>query len=516
MSCKGIETPRIFTPPLRELTPDTTLGFDVVEFATTVLGMKLNPWQKWLFVHALEIEGDFDGDWHFRFEVVLVLVGRQQGKTLMSVVLALFFLYILEASLILGTAQDLEQAEDTWTACVEMAQENEELAEEIEHVWHTNGAKRLSLYGGRDYRVKATTRKAGRGKSSDLVILDELREQRNFEAWDALSPTTLAREKALIWCISNAGDASSVVLRHLRLRAHAALGDPDHAVEALGGMEDAPDREDGESVYIGIFEWSAPPDAELNDRAAWAQAMPSLGYTVTERAIAAKFSNATVDGFKTEYLCQWVTSAINPPFPHGSWDAGKDEKSSIAPDAQVTFGVDVAADRRRSAICACGMRSDRSYHVELIAYQTGQEWLIDWFKDVAASQKVRVALQGRGAPVSALADVLDAIDGVEVIKCESKELAAYCGRTWDGVAANTEKDIDAPRIHHRTQAALDLAAALATTKPVGDGGYVWDRLKSSEDISPLVAMTMAYGLATRVEEKPKESAYSHGREILFV
>ena len=51
---------------------------------------------------------------------------------------------------------------------------------------------------------------------------------------------------------------------------------------------------------------------------------------------------------------------------------------------------------------------------------------------------------------------------------------------------------------------------------MGDGGYVWDRHKSSEDISPLVAMTMAYGLATRVEEKPKESAYSHGRELMVL
>ncbi len=515
MSCKGCEVPRIFTPPLRELTPETTLGYDVIDFATNVLGMSLNPWQRWLFIHALEIEGDLDDVWWFRYAVVVVLVGRQQGKTLMSVVLALFFMYILCAALILGTAQDLEQAEDTWAECVEMAQENEELAEEIKHVWFTNGAKRLSLYGGRDYRVKASTRKAGRGKSADLVILDELREQRNFEAWDALSPTTLARERSLIWCISNAGDASSVVLRHLRMKAHAALGDPDHIVEALEGKADAPDEEAGE-ISIGIFEWSAPPDADIRDRDAWAQAMPSLGYTVTERAVAGALAKTTVDGFKTEYLCQWVTSAINPPFPHGSWDAGRDEDSVIAPDAQVTFGVDVSADRRRAAICACGMRSDRSYHVELIAYQTGQEWLVGWFRDVAAGQKVRVALQGRGAPVSALADVLDAIDGVEVIKCEGKELAAYCGRTWDGVASNTEKDLNAPAIHHRTQAALDLAAALATTRPMGDGGYVWDRHKSSEDISPLVAMTMAYGLATRVEEKPKESAYSHGRELMVL
>ena len=518
MERKGCEVPRIWTPPLRELTPDTTLGYDVIDFAVNVLGVELYPWQRWLFIHALEIVGDLAGEWYFRYETVLVLVGRQQGKTTMSIILALYFLYMLGVSLILGTAQDLEQAEDTWAACVEMAEGNEWLAAEIEHVWRTNGAKRMTLTASREYRVKASTRKAGRGKSANLVLLDELREHQDFKAWDALSPTTLARAHALIWCMSNAGDATSVVLRYLRLKAHEALGDPDHIVEAVGASIDRPDVEDDEAPApaIGLFEWSAPPDADVRDRDAWAQAMPSLGWCVTERAIAQKLATTTLDGFKTEYMCQWVTSAINPPFPHGSWDAGRDETSAIAPDAPVCFGVDVSGDRRRAAICAAGMRADRDYHVELIEYRTGQEWVRDWVQDVASSQKVRIALQGRGAPASDLADVLESISGVEVIRCEGKELAAWCGRAWDGVAANTEADLDAPKIRHRTQAGLDLAAAIATTRPVGDGGYVWDRMKSSEDISPLVAMTMAYGLATRVEEKPKESAYSNGRGLMLI
>ena len=63
-----------------------------------------------------------------------------------------------------------------------------------------------------------------------------------------------------------------------------------------------------------------------------------------------------------------------------------------------------------------------------------------------------------------------------------------------------------------------LAAAIATTKPSGDGSYVWDRLKSGEDISPLMAMTMAFGLATQVEEEepPKVSAYADGHDLIML
>ena len=71
MSAKlyGREEPRVWTPPLRELTEDTTLGYDVIDFAEGVLDIRLYPWQQWLFVHALEIVGDFEGDWRFRYRV---------------------------------------------------------------------------------------------------------------------------------------------------------------------------------------------------------------------------------------------------------------------------------------------------------------------------------------------------------------------------------------------------------------------------------------------------------------
>lgn len=92
---KGHVEPRIYTPPLRELTPDTSLGFDVIDFAEIVLQVVLQEWQKWLFIHALEIIGDFEGEWHFRFRTIIVLIARQNGKTFVGKILAAYFLYVL-------------------------------------------------------------------------------------------------------------------------------------------------------------------------------------------------------------------------------------------------------------------------------------------------------------------------------------------------------------------------------------------------------------------------------------
>ena len=517
-SLYGFEEPRIFTPPLRDLTPDTTLGYEVIEFSETVLGIKLHPWQKWLFIHSLEIIDKPDGSWMLRFRTVVVLVGRQNGKTTMGAILSLYFLYALRSGLVIGTAQDLEQAEDTWAMCVDIAEANDDLREEIAHIWRTNGAKRLQLRGGRDYRVRASTRKAGRGKSADLVLLDELREHQTWEAYSALSKTGIARESSLLWCISNAGDGTSVVLRHLRMQAHRLLGDPDGIVAATGDFQ-VPADSDAllDDTALGIFEWSASPDLSITDKRAWAQANPSLGYTITERAIKSACADDPEDVFKTECLCQWVTAAVTPPFPIGAWEKGIDDNSMIAPDSALWWGVDVSDDRNRSSIAVCGLRADRTYHVELVEYRPGVGWLQNWFAERAPKYHgMRVALQVKGSPVAAMADIIGAVDGVDIVPCQGADVAGWCGRMWDSVAAcDSGNESDSVPVFHRSQPALDLAANIAATRPLGDGAWAWDRKKSLEDISPLVACTMALGAATSVE-KVKRSAYEEGADLLIL
>lgn len=517
----GCEQPRIFTPPLRELTPDTTLGYDIIDFAREVLHIEPHPWQKWFLIHAFETIDLPDGTWRLRFRTIILLVGRQCGKTTLGTIIALYFMYQLGVALILGTAQDVANAEDIWALCVEMAQANPDLAEQIKHVWFTNGAKRLQLEGGRDYRVKAANRKAGRGKSADLVLLDELREHQTWDAYAALSKTGMARRNALLLCMSNAGDGTSVVLRHFRIRAHRMLGDPDGIVAALGDTELLADESALEDTALGLFEWSASPDMAIDDPRAWAQGSPSLGYTIDFSTMKAACADDPADVFKTECLCQWVTSTVDPPFPIGAWDAGKDDQSDIAPDAALWWGVDVSADRAHASIAVCGRRPDGEWHAELAAYRSGTGWLVGWLQDAAPNypEGMKVALQSRGAPVASLMDTIAAVNGVTVVECSGKDVAGWSGRLWDAVAAcDPDGGSDATPVRHRTQPALDLAANIAATRPMGDGAWAFDRAKSMEDISPLVAVCMAHGAATATEvdkHAPIPSVYEE-RGVLVV
>ena len=516
---KGKTEPRIYTPPLRELGPETSLGYLFIEFCEAI-GQPLMPWQKWLSIHALEIIGTYPDDWSFRFRYVTILVSRQNGKTYWFKLLGIFFNYVLETKLVIGTAQNLDKANDTFEEAVDLIESTPMLDRLFVKALRGAGKREYVLQNGERWKVVATNRR-GRGWSSDLVLMDEIREQTDWEGWSAISKTMLARPSAILVAVSNAGDVNSVVLRHLRLQAHAQLGDPDGvAGNRLGlGGEDIDDS-------IALFEWSAAPGCDLDDREQWAQANPSLGYGyLTERALLSARKTDPEQIFRTECLCQWVESLLPEPFPEGAWAAGTEETSSIAPESVLYFGIDLSADRNWTSIGVCGLREDGNWHIELAARRVGTEWAMDWFRTRAMKQKMRLAFQGRGAPVCGLAEQICTLDGVERMAIEGPDLTAGWGRFWDGVASFAPAiPGGAPRggakIYHLPQPLLDTAAKTMQIRQMGGGNEVPDRIKSPDDIAPLFACIMAYTAATRVQREPDkkvyESAYANGAKVLFV
>ncbi len=508
----GYTEPRIFTPPLRELTPETTLGYAACEYAGDVLGKTLYPWQEWALHHMLEITGDLRSEWHFRFRTVLVMVSRQCGKTVLSEVLASFFLNFLCVDSIFGTSLSLDKAEEVWEAVVNDQDTIPELSSEIERVSRTNGNKRLILTGLRQYKVGAPTRRAGRGDSNDLVMLDEIREQRDWETWSAAVASTNAKPNGLVVCFSNAGDPDSIVLRQIR----------EEAIGQIEGTDAADFGGDVDAASLGLFEWSAPEGAATDDMDALAQANPALGYGyLTERALMSNRQTFPEMKFRSECMCQQVETILPQPFPDGAWNAGVDETSKIAPESEIIYGIDMSQDRRWTTIAACGMREDGNYHIEVITRRVGTEWAIDWFRARARRHPMKLAFQSRGAPVAGLAEQICTMDGVERVAIEGSALTSGWGRFWDGIAASTpEENRGGVKIFHLPQPVLDAPAKTCQTRNLGGGAAVPDRVKSPDDPAPLIACYVAFTAMTVVEvmktNKVYESAYASGAGLALI
>lgn len=464
-----------------------------------MLGIELLPWQRWLFIHALEVLGDGTP----RFRTVLLLVARQNGKSLAMQLLSLWMMYVAGVRLVIGTAQNLDVAEEVWQGAVDIAEETPDLAEEVDHVSRVNGRKFLRLVGGERYRVAAASRRGGRGLSGDLVLLDELREHQSWEAWAAVTKTTMARALAMIWAASNAGDAASIVLRHLRMQAHEALGDPDGIIAASKTFVTDPDDEPEPAVDVddlGLFEWSAPPGCGIFDRDGWCQANPALGYTITERAIASAARTDPEWVFRVEVLCQWQEGTREGPFPPDAWPATLDVESEPADDSPLVWCVEVSWDRSTAHIAVAGWREDGHPHVEIVESQPGTGWVVGWLTDPSKPERETrpVVVHAKRAPAATLLEPLtDA--GLEVVEWDG---VSGTGELYDRVRAAVEDEIDTPELRHLDQPVLEIAAANAASRPVGDA-WAWDLRKSQVDVAPLKAITGAlWGLESYEGDEP--------------
>lgn len=541
---KGRTEARLFTPPLPEncdtervdacscgcgLNPDTSYGFECIEFLEKVLRWQLIPYQRWLYIHALEKDETGLG---FRFETILVLIGRQNGKTQWLKGLGLWKLYLDGAEMVLIAAQNLELAEKTLAEAVADVTANRLLKREYRRYSQTNGKHKLVLRSindvrarrnpplkplpdgdaPREWRVAPPTRRAARSLSVDLAMLDELREHQTWQAWDAITPTTQARARSLTVGASNAGDATSIVLRSLRDGAIAKI---------VAG--------DTGSTQIGLFEWSVPDDVDYTDPKHWPLANPGLGYLPGHsiRRLQAKLEAKKDDpnGFKTEYLCMWVSALAPSVLPAEHWKATTDAESKRANGSEIFASLDVNAERSKAYITIAAKRADELVHIETIAAARGTDWVLPWFLDKKRliedprgpirledgdgnEKRYRsrfrcVVVQERGAPASGQIETLEEI-GVPIAKLGGADLTKAYGDFYDRLIEHTVK--------HRASPALDQAAEVSQPKFLGDA-WVIDRKKG--DASAVIAGVQATWALDNPPPVKRKSAYeSEGLTIV--
>lgn len=403
----GSAVPRLSTEPLRRLTPATSRGFEVIAFAKYVLRKPLLPWQENLVVRALEI----DPDGSYRFRIIVCLVGRQNGKSHVARVITLWRLFTGDARLALGVAQDLDIARELWAGCLATVHDLPWLAEHLAAERHTNGQQEFSLANAGRYKIAAANRQAGRGLTVDHLNLDELREQRKWDAWAALSKTTMAVANALILAISNAGDDQSVVLNHLR----------DIALS-------------GKDPSVGLWEWSAPQGCDLDDPRAWTAANPGLGHTVQAHAIRTAASTDPPAVFRTEVLCQRVEQ-LDGAIDLAAWRACSDPGGADlgALRDRVCLCLDVSLDGQHITLAGAAVLDDGRVRVEMIAAWSSVAEARRDLRELAARLGARAGAWFPSGPAAELAPELRALGwrelkGAEVVEACMEFAGLVTGR----------------------------------------------------------------------------------------
>jgi len=508
----GRTEPRIFTKPLRELTPETSRGFEVIKFALVFLGVDLYPWQKFLLIHALEIMPDGQ----YRFKRVIVLVARQQGKTTLASVLAAWWLFVDSKRhpdmvppvkfKVVGVAQNLDIAREPWAAVKMWCDPEPNTDEERElalpalqnataKVSDTNGKEGIYARSRAHYEIRAAAN--ARGKPAARVLMDEMREQKTWTAWNAVSQTLKSFWSGQMWGISNAGDSSAVVLRTQRAAGLESIAEWEEYVEA--GIMSAEDFANSHDVTLGLFEWSAPDGCALDDVDAILQANPSIGHgAMTVQSALSDIRGMTEAGYRTEVLCQWVVADVDSFIDVKEYRLRVValEALAIAKGSRTVWGVDTSHDRSTTWLSAAVLTEDGSPFATVRLKRAGMMWLPEYLAELAeASGQWEVAVNAKGCPAMEFIEPLKKL-GFTVHEFDGPKYAIATGRYRDAV-----RDEKLVVVH---QPDIDLAVQGGVVVPYADN-MAWSRPKSMPiDIAGLIAETIALYALELLKPEPVE------------
>jgi len=335
-------------------------------------------------------------------------------------------------------------------------------------VRRSNGQEAVELTDGSAWRLAASTLDGGVGSSVSLAFVDEAWRVSRDVVYGSIQPTMLERSSPQLVLVSTAGDGGSTLLLDDREAALAEMADPD-------------------SARILLLEWSAPPEASPDDRAAWRMASPHWTPLRLE-ALEHAYSTTTNEAdWRRQYLNQWVLAARSWIGP-AQWAA-----AAVAELELPAGGGTVAVNDHEGAPGPCGY---------VLAVLDGERVLVSGrrFPSRRAlwEELERLARARRGLTLlypPSLHQHVAALRGVTAVKVGTAEQRAGYGPTLAAVVDG--------RLQHDGDDELTRQILTATPVTVPDVGTTLSSRRSPGPIFLARAAVWAVGAELRPSQRPR-------------
>jgi phage terminase large subunit-like protein len=467
----GSRTPTLRKVPVGEL--DYGLADDVLSWVDSV-GMTLFDWQCDVLRSALALRGR---KWA-AYEVD-VIVPRQNGKNEILVALELAAVAVLGKRLVVHSAHEAATSAKHFARFAELAERLPEIEKLLpstknQGFYSSNGKEHISFRNGAVIDFKTRSRKAGRGFSADLVVLDEAFELPQ-KTVGSLLYTIRARRNPQVWKTSSAAHVGSDVLHNDRRRASSD------------------DPEDDRFLYL---EWGNERGCDPGDPETWLRSNPSVGqqapgFELDLQTFRNEYASAKGDPDSLTEFVREVCGVPESPDDEGRvisaelWDSLKNEASTVVSSPQWSICVEeFDGDRRQwASIGVAGRNQDGQLHVGVSDRRLGTDWLVDRVVEHWTGKRAPVRIHKTGPEASFIAALRER--GVEVVEVGSAEVAQATGQ-FLSAAMNGQ-------LAHRGGSWLAKSLTGAQVRPLTDGGVIWSQRSSSVEITPLVACTVALG-----------------------
>lgn len=459
---------------------DYTLGHSAIALAERA-GYVLDPWQVEAVLDMLAVRPD--GRWaHFEFGLN---VCRQNGKGTVLEVRELALLFGLTAERLgvhsahefATTLEHFRRLEDVIRNCPELhAQVRRKDSGQVIGYRHSHGEESIEVVTDgvlRRLMFKTRTKSGLRGFAGvDYMSLDEamiLAAPSHGAMMPTLRASSAPRGPQLVYTGSAVDEEvheRGLVWTRVRERGMA-----------------------GEDPSLGYVEYSVEgehPDDISDERAAsheaWAQANPSLGIRIPVEQMANEYRSMDPRTFAVELLGvgAWPSTADGPDvlISPEQWAEVLDEQGVLADPICLAFDV---SPERHSTICAAGLSVKGPHMVEVVHSRPGTGWLAERLVRLYEKHTVlELVCDGYGPAAAIARKVEDA--RIPVRRLDAGEYGVACGAFVDAVGEGN--------VRHLGQQELDHAIRGAKARPLVDR-WAWSRSKSTVNISPLVAATLA-------------------------
>lgn len=478
-SSPTVELRGVAVPQLLHLPPDVAsldAATEVIELAESV-GLVLDEAQRFR-INAFCGERA-DGSWAAS-DVVDVLA-RQNGKGETMIARQLAGLFLFGESLQIHTAHEFPTANEAFLRLVGWIESSDELRAKVARIRYANGEQGVELLNGCRLKYRARTGGSGRGFAGVSTLYYDEAMYLTDAHMAASKPALSTHPNPQTWYASSAGLSSSLVLWQLRKRA--LRGDAGRFAYCENTAETV-------SIDANGRVHSVKPDPD--DRGAWAAANTTLGARISVEYVESERGSVSDEVFLRERLTVWDPEAGSEAgvWPPEVWQAVVDKDA--APSGALFVGVDQSPDRSLVSVAVAG-----GGVVEIVEPRPSVASLVGDLVALASRASAPVAFDPAG-PVGWIKPELERA-GVPFLEVSGQRMGQACGALFTAVQEG--------QLRVRRHPDLERAVSGARTLPKGDV-WVWARKDGTVDVSPLVAVTLAWWAASQAgPAEPKVFAY---------
>lgn len=323
--------------------------------------------------------------------------------------------------------------------------------------------------GGRvDFRTRSSS--GGLGEGFDILVIDEAQEYTNDQ------------ESALKYVVSDSQNPMTLM-----------CGTPPTPISSGTVFTDLRKRTlFGESENTGWAEWSVEDESDVNDRDLWYLTNPSLGYKLSERAVADEVGTDAID-FNIQRLGLWLKYNQKSAISATEWGALR-SKPDIT--GKLFAGIKYGNDGTNVALSIAAKTKDGKIFVEAIDCQSvrnGNAWIVGFLSK---------------ADVQAVA--IDGASGQNILASEMKDARLkppLLPTVKEVIVANSlfEQAVFKESLCHAGQPSLEQVVTNCDKRPIGsNGGFGYRSQLEDYDIALMDSIVLAHWVCAEAKPPVKQ------------